>query len=167
MDAFLSPSLKVKKVSIKNISNKENAFLRSQTQGRAESGASDPRKTIPTKRCNHCGESKPLDEFGYDSSKPDDRSTTCKRCKNEMEREYKRRRRARLMDSDFCQQLANLGMDLSSAASRSKVNVKKLEALAKGRNTMEDDEWARLKGIMRLEMSRRGVRWNPDEGVLK
>ena len=142
-------------------------YLRSQTQGHAESGASDQRKTIPTKRCSHCGESKPLDEFGYDSSKPDDRATICKKCKRDMERESKRRRRSKLMESELCQQLANLGMDLSSAASRSKVNVKKLEALAKGRNTMEDDEWARLKGIMNLEMSRRGVRWNPDEGVLK
>ena len=142
-------------------------YLRTQTQGRAESGASDPRKTIPTKRCSHCGESKPLDEFGYDSSKHDDRSTTCKRCKNEMEREYKRRRRARLMDSDFCQQLANLGMTLSTAARRARVNVRKLEALASGRNELDADDWARLKGVMAYEMQRRGVRWDVDAGGLR
>ena len=153
-------------MDIKNISNKKNTSKASQTiSGEKTDGNSEA--ISGTKLCKHCGEYKEIDEFGYDSSKSDDRATICKKCKRDMERESKRRRRARLMDSDFCQQLANLGMDLSSAASRSKVNVRKLEALAKGRNIMEDDEWARLKGIMNFEMNRRGVRWDADEGVLK
>jgi len=48
------------------------------------------------KRCYRCGKDRPLEDFGKNCSKPDGKSTECRKCKSNQDKEYRRRNKEKV-----------------------------------------------------------------------